>query len=128
MRRGRQTKVPTPGKNRKVAAFGAVCYGRGLFLHHTHARVTAWGMRRIVQKLLARARRTGRTIVLVLNGGPPNHAHVLHRDLELAAAHIEVLWLPKHCWNLNLIERIWKHLKASRVANVLFAGYQQFVL
>ena len=31
MLRGRQTKVPTPGKNRKVAAFGAFCYGRGLF-------------------------------------------------------------------------------------------------
>jgi transposase len=48
--------------------------------------------------------------------------------LELAQPHIQVLWLPKHCWNLNLIERLWKHLKASRIANVLFASYRQFVL
>ena len=67
MRPGQQVKVPTPGKNRKVAAFGAVCYGRGLFLHHTQPRVTAWGMRSIVQRLLRRARQTGRRVVLVLD-------------------------------------------------------------
>ncbi len=119
--------MSTPGKNRKVAAFGAVCYGRGLFLHHTQPRATAWGMRRLVQRLLERAKRTGRRVVLVLDTGSPNHAHALHRDLELAAPHIEVVWLPKYCWNLNLIERLWKHIKASRIANVLFASYGQFV-
>ena len=117
----------TPGKNRKVAAFGAWCYGHGLFLHHTQPRVTAWGMRRVVQKLLARSRRTGRRVVLVLDRGNPNHARALHRDLELAAPHVEVVWLPRYCWNLNLIERLWKHVKATRVANVLFASYRQFV-
>jgi transposase len=127
MPRGRQLQVKTPGKNRKVAAFGAWCYGRGLFLHHTQPRVTAWGMRRLVQRLLARARRSGRRIVLVLDRGNPNHAHALHRDLELAEPYIEVFWLPKHCWNLNLIERLWKHVKGTRVANVLFASYRQFV-
>jgi hypothetical protein len=127
MRRGRQTKVPTPGKNRKVAAFGAVCYGRGLFVHYTQPRVTAWGMRRIVQRLLRRARRTGRKIVLVLDTGTPNHARALHRDLAAARPHIEAFWLPRYCWNLNLIERLWKHVKASRVANVLFRSYRQFV-
>lgn len=117
----------TPGKNRKVAAFGAFCYGRGTFLHHTQPRVTAWGMRRLVQRLLDRARRTGRRVVLVLDRGNPNHARALRRDLELAAPHIEVVWLPKYCWNLNLIERLWKHIKATRVANVLFASYRRFV-
>jgi transposase len=110
-----------------VAAFGALCYGRGLFLHHTQPRVTAWGMRHLVQRLLARARRTGRRVVLVLDRGKPNHAHALHRDLELAEPHVEVVWLPNYCWNLNLIERLWKHIKATRVANVLFASYRQFL-
>ena len=124
---GRQLKVPTPGKNRKIAAFGAVCYGRGLFLHHTQPRVTAWGMRWLVQRLLQRARRTGRRIVLVLDQGNPNHAKALHRDLSMAAPHIEVVWLPQYCWNLNLIERLWKHIKGTRVANVLFASFGRFV-
>lgn len=127
MRRGRQLAVSTPGKNRKVAAFGAYCYGRGLFAHHTQPRVTAWGMRHLVQRLLQRARRTGRKIVLVLDRGNPNHARALHRDLEMAKPLIEVFWLPNYCWNLNLIERVWKHLKGSRIANVLFRSYRRFL-
>ncbi len=127
MRCGKQLAVKTPGKNRKVAAFGALCYGRGLFIHHTQPRATAWGTRYLVQRLLQRAKRTGRKIVLVLDRGNPNHAHALHRDLELAEPFIEAFWLPNYCWNLNLIERLWKHLKGTRIANVLFRSYQQFV-
>jgi hypothetical protein len=125
MRKGKQREVRTPGKNKKVAVFGAFCYGQGLFLHDTQPSKTAWGMRWLVQKLLTRAKRTGRRIVLVLDRGNPNHAHSLHRDLELARPHIAVIWLPHYCWNLNLIERIWKHIKGSRIANVLFASLRQ---
>jgi transposase len=127
MPKGHQKAVKTPGKNRKLAAFGAVCYGKGLFLHHTQPRATAWGMRHLVQRLLKRAKQTGRRIVLVLDRGNPNHAHALHRDLELARPWIEVFWLPHYCWNLNLIERLWKHVKGSRVANVLFRSCRRFV-
>lgn len=129
MRKGQQTQVKTPGKNRRLAAFGAIGYGYhagGLFLHHTQPRKTAWGMRALVQRLLSRAKRTGRRIVLVLDRGNPNHAKSLHRDLELAAPWIETFWLPNYCWNLSLIERLWKHLKATRVADVLFGSYRHF--
>jgi transposase len=127
MPKGRQRAVKTPGKNQKLPTFGAFCYGRGLFLYHTQPRATAWGMRHLAQRLLGGARRTGRRIVLVLDRGNPNHARALHRDLGLAEPYIEVLWLPKHCWNLNLIERLWKHIKGSRVANELFGSYRKFV-
>lgn len=129
MRKGEQKQVRTPGKNRRLAAFGALGYGHhagGLFLHYTQPSKTAWGMRYLVQKLLSRAKRTGRKIVLVLDRGSPNHAHSLHRDLEMAVPWIEAFWLPHYCWNLNLIERLWKHLKATRVADVLFGSYRQF--
>ena len=127
MPRGRQLKVPTPGRNRKVAAFGALCYGRGLFLRHTQPRATAWGMRVLVQRLLSRARRTGRKVMLVLDRGNPNHAKALRRDLELAEPWAAAVWIPNYSWNLNLIERLWKHVKATRVANVLFASVGRFV-
>ena len=35
MRKGKQREVRTPGKNQKVAVFGAFCYGKRLFLHDT---------------------------------------------------------------------------------------------
>lgn len=96
-------------------------------MHHTQPRKTAWGARVLLQKLVRRARQTGRRIVLVMDQGNPHHAKALHRDLELFKDHVEVFWLPHYSPDLNLIERLWKHLKESRVANVLFRSFRQFV-
>jgi len=60
MPKGKQKRVRSPGVNRKQTAFGAFCYGRGLFYYHLQPRKTAWGVRVLLQKLLRRARRTGR--------------------------------------------------------------------
>lgn len=125
MKKGRQLKVQSPGKNRKVV-FGAWCFGRGLFVHHTQPRKTAWGVRRLIDRLRIRARHTGRKIVLVMDQGNPHHAKAVHRDLELAAPWIEVFWLPHYSPELNLIERLWKHIKGSRLANVLFRSFPAF--
>jgi hypothetical protein len=56
----------------------------------------------------------------------PHHAKVVHRDLELAKPWIEVFWLPHYSPELDLIERVWKHIKGSRLANVPFASFEQF--
>lgn len=126
MPRGRQARVRAPGKDRKLTVFGAWCYGRGLLVHHTQPRKTAWGVRSLIPKLIARARRTGRRVVLVMDRGNPHHAKALRRDLELAGPHVAAFWLPHYCPDLNLIERLWRHLKGSRMANVLFASFARF--
>lgn len=123
---GKQKRVPSPGKNRKQTVFGAFYYGRGLFYHHTQPRKTAWGVRALLQQSVRRARRTGRRIVLVMDQGNPHHAKTLHRHLEEVKEHIEVFWLPYYSRELNLIERLWKHLKCSRMANVLSSSFKQF--
>jgi hypothetical protein len=127
MRRGHQQRVPAPGRNRKIAVFGAWCYGRGLFRHHTQPRKNAWGVRMLLRQLVQRARQTGRRIMLVMDQGNPHHAKVLHNDLQLVKEHVRVFWLPHYCPELNLIERLWKHLKRSRLANVLFRTFAQFL-
>ena len=126
MRRGHQLRVHSPGINRKQTVFGAFCYGRGLFVSHVQPRKTAWGVQILLQKLVRRARRTGRRIVVVMDQGSPHHAGSLMRYLEDVKEHLEVFWLPHYSPELNLIERLWKHLKASRMANVLFAGFRAF--
>jgi hypothetical protein len=127
MKKGRQKRVKSPGKNKKCCVFGAWCYGRGLFVYHTQPAKNAWGVRHIIDRLRRRAQRTGRRIVMVMDQGNPHHAKAVHRDLELAAPWIEVFWLPHYSPELNLIERLWKHVKGSRLANVLFASFQQFL-
>lgn len=118
--------MPAPGKNRKLTVFGAWCYGRGLFVRHTQPKGTAWDARTLLQKLVRRTRQTGRRIVLVLDQGKPHHAKAFHRDLQNVKEHVEVFWLPHYCPDLNLIERLWKHLKNSRMANVLFRRFRSF--
>lgn len=126
MRKGRQQAVPAPGKNRKLTIFGAWCYGRGLFLRHTQPRCINWGCRALLQQLVRRARRTGRRIVLVMDQGKPHHAKAFHHDLQNVKEHVQVFWLPHYSPDLNLIERLWKHLKQTRLANVLFRALEAF--
>lgn len=126
MRRGRQQRVRAPGVNRKQTVFGAFCYGRGLFVYHLQPRKTAWGVQLLLQKLVRRARRTGRRIVVVMDQGSPHHAEALARYLHDVKAQLEVFWLPPYSPELNLIERLWKHLKASRMANVLWPSFAAF--
>jgi len=114
------------GVNRKQTVFGAFCYGRGLFFYHVQPRKTAWGVQLLLQKLVHRARRTGRRIIAVMDQGSPHHAEALPRYLEDVKEHLEVFWLPYHSPELNLSERLWKHLKASRMANVLSPSSQAF--
>lgn len=127
MPRGRQQRVRAPGKNRKVTVFGAWAYGRGLFRHHTQPRKNAWGVRQLVHHLVQRVRQTGRRIILVMDQGNPHHAKALHNDLHLVKEHVRVFWLPHYSPELNLIERLWRHLKRSRLANILFRTFPQFL-
>jgi hypothetical protein len=126
MRRGRQRRVRAPGVNRKQTVFGAFCYGRGLFSYHLQPRKTAWGVQLLLQRLVRRARRTGRRIVVVMDQGSPHHAEALARYLDDVKEPLEVFWLPHYSPELNLIERLWNHLKASRMANVLWPGFRAF--
>ena len=41
--------------------------------------------------------------------------------LEQHRHQIEIYWLPPYCPSLNLIERLWGHLKRTVLANVLFS-------
>ena len=125
MPRGRQMRVRSPGRNRKMTVFGAWRYGHGAFLYHTQPRKTAWGFRILLQKIVRRARRTGRRIILVMDQGNPHHAKAIHHDLQDVKEHVEVFWLSHYSPELNLIEILWRHLKRTRMANVLFRSFRQ---
>lgn len=80
----------------------------------------------MLQPLVRRARQTGRRIVLVIDQGKPHHAKAFHKDLQDVREHVEVFWLPHYSPELNLIERLWKHLKQTRMANHLFRRFRNF--
>ena len=62
----------------------------------------------------------GRKVRLVCDNG---RFHCTKAVQEWLAAHrqqVEIYWLPPYCPSLNLIERLWGHLKRTVLANVLF--------
>jgi hypothetical protein len=47
--------------------------------------------------------------------------------LAAHADQLSIYWLPPYCPSLNVIERLWGHLKRTVLANVLFAALGDLV-
>jgi transposase len=128
MRRGRQVEVPSPGQNQKVYAFGGVDFATGELL--THVPNLPKGGKNSAQfliwfgKLVERARRRRKRVILVIDNGPIHTAKRVRAVLEDPAIRklVHVIWLPKYAPDLNDQERVWRYAKEHGIANVLFAG------
>jgi transposase len=69
----------------------------------------------------------GKKIILVCDNG---RFHRTAAVLEWLAAHrdqITVYWLPAYSPSLNLIERLWGHVKRTVLANVLHHSLEDLV-
>ena len=74
----------------------------------------------MLQTLHERARRTGRTIVLVLDNGSAHTSKRSQQQIKWARPWIRVFWLPTYTSEqLNDIEGLWKHLKEDYFSRML---------
>jgi transposase len=114
---GQQPQVPAPGKNEKKVVYGGVDYSTGK-LTYTLADTKCGSsfLAFLVALLLAYA---GKKIRLVCDNGRFHTTKAVQAFLEAHSEQIEVYWLPPYCPSLNLIERLWGHLKRTVLANVL---------
>lgn len=123
---GRQPEVPAPGKNEKKVVYGGVDYKTGkltytiantkcgaAFLAFLMALVTAYG---------------GRKIRLVCDNGRFHKTKAVEQWLAEHRDEIEIYWLPPYSPSLNLIERLWGHLKRTVLANVLYRDLDDLVV
>ena len=69
----------------------------------------------------------GRKVRLVCDNGSFHHTKAVRAWLDANRDKIEIYWLPPYCPSLNLIERLWGHLKRTVLANVLFASMDDLV-
>lgn len=115
---GKQPEVPAPGKNEKKVVYGGVNYATAK-ITQTIAD-TKSGTHFIAFLIALVAAYAGRRIRLVCDNGRFHHSKAVKAWLEDNAELITVFWLPPYCPSLNLIERLWGHLKRTVLANVLF--------
>ncbi len=122
---GRQPQVPTPGQNEKRVVYGGVDYATGKIVYTIAAGKSGVNFMAFLVALLAAY--AGRKIRLVCDNGRFHHTKAVRLWLERHRHQIEIYWLPPYCPSLNLIERLWGHLKRTILANVLFNTMQDLV-
>ncbi len=116
---GQQPEVPAPGKNEKKVVYGGVDYRTGQ-LTYTLAD-TKCGSSFLAFLMILLAAYAGKKIRLVCDNGRFHTTKAVEAFLKEHREEIEVYWLPPYSPSLNLIERLWGHLKRTVLANVLYA-------
>jgi transposase len=124
-RRGHQPEVPAPGKNEKRVVYGGVDYATGRITYTIAATKSGAHFLAFLAALVAVY--AGRKIRLVCDNGRFHTTRAVREWLEANRERIEVYWLPPYCPSLNLIERLWGHLKRTALANVLFVTIEDLV-
>jgi transposase len=122
---GQQPEVPAPGKNEKKVVFGGVDYRTGK-LTYTLAD-TKCGAAFLAFLIALAAAYAGQKIILVCDNGRFHSTHAVRAWLAEHRGEIEIYWLPPYCPSLNLIERLWGHLKRTVLANVLYDNLDELV-
>lgn len=122
---GCQPRIPSPGQNEKKVVYGAVDYATGQIT--TMVSDTKSGFQFIAFLALLLRTYCGRRIRLVCDNARYHHTRAVQDWLDGHRRWIEVYWLPAYCPDLNLIERLWGHLKRTFLANVLFVSVADLV-
>lgn len=115
---GQQPQIPAPGKNQKQVVYGGVDYQTGKITYTVAPTKSGTHFLFFLMTLIKAY--AGRKIRLICDNGRFHHTKSVQRWLALHRDVIEIYWLPPYCPSLNLIERLWGHLKRTVLANVLF--------
>lgn len=117
--------MPAPGKNEKRVVYGGVDYATGRIVHTVAATKSGWNFIAFLMALLTAY--PGRTIRMVCDNARYHHTRAVKAFLAAHADRLKIFWLPPYCPSLNLIERLWGHLKRTILANVLFVTMDDLV-
>jgi transposase len=122
---GQQPEVPAPGQNQKKVVYGGVDYKTGRLTYTLADSKCGVSFLAFLMALLLAY--SGKKIRLVCDNGRFHTTKAVKAFLEEHREQIEVYWLPPYCPSLNLIERLWGHLKRTVIANVLYVTLDDLV-
>ena len=119
--RGEQAHVAITGGNAKRVLFGAINLRTGhrlLWRRPTMEQAHFQAFLRLVREAYP-----GRPIAVLLDEAP-SHRAAKSQDLA-AALGIELLWLPKQCAELNVMDQLWRELKGHISANYQYPTIEE---
>ncbi len=116
--KGKQRIIPTTGKHRGVKLLGTVDYVTGEIVWQEDEQYTAETFLTFLKKIVAQYPK-GR-IVMVLDNARIHHAKLLKPYLEEQKDRLELAFLPPYSPKFNVVEGLWKWLKADVINNVFY--------
>lgn len=90
-------------------------------------KVGAREVSKVIEKLAARARRTRRMVIVVLDNAQVHRAARTRATWKRLERWVRPYWLPAYSPDLNDIERIWKREKEGTFANELAPSFEDLV-
>jgi transposase len=102
--------IPAAGVNQRATIFGALEYRTGQVTSQIVPKASSAAFATFVEAVVSQWQDA--PVVLVLdNASYHKNADLRHWFADHAAA-VDVLWLPTYSPKLNLLERVWRFLKA----------------
>ena len=123
--KGLQPEVPSPGENQKKVVYGGIDYASGQITYTVADTKSGYNFLAFLITLVTAY--AGRKIRLVCDNGRFHHTRAVKQWLKAHRDVVQIFWLPPYCPSLNLIERLWGHLKRTVLANVLFETMNDLV-
>jgi transposase len=120
---GSQLEVPSPGKNEKRVIYGGIDYVSGQISYTVG--LTKSGVNFLAFLVALAVVYAGKKVILVCDNGRFHTTKAVQAWLEANKDKVAIYWLPPYSPSLNLIERLWGHLKRTALANVLFQNMEQ---
>lgn len=118
--KGKQKKIPTYGRHQGVKLIGTLDYETGDVFCVQEEQYTAVEFLNFLEKVIARY--PNECIVMILDNARIHHAKLIKPFLEKYQDILTFLFLPPYSPNLNLIEGLWKWMKATVIQNVFFSN------
>ena len=118
MPKGQCVQIPALGKNQKVPIYGALNYRTNRVSYRVGYGKNAVEFLGFLAQLAQGY--SCRLCIVVLDNASYHTAVVFQKFLAELATRFEVIWLPPYCPALNDIERIWKYVKGTSLANYDF--------
>jgi len=115
--KGKQRVIKTTGKHRGVKLLATVDYCTGKVVWQEDEEYTAETFLTFLKRVLA-AYPTG-TIAMILDNARIHHAKLL-QDFLRENKRLTLVFLPPYSPQLNVVEGLWKWLKADVVNNVFY--------
>jgi transposase len=112
---GKQKQIVTRGHHAKVSLFGAVNVLNGKLFCMESPSCNAETCLQFLQYVVNQHPK--KHLVMIVDNARIHHAKMIQPFLKQNEERLTLWFLPPYAPNLNLLERIWKWLKESVIAN-----------